>query len=527
MIKTTPRFDEIASGAVRPLDWDLNISFTKTLDDTIGWFTLDSSQLDSSDILSLDSDQSIQPWDYYYYQSYKKRLMQMNISRSVEFPYNVQSAILDFTLDNHDNYFTFNNSLSPVSSYILPNRPIRAYLGFVEGGLIPSFVGMTQELPNYSGVNDTILTWSAMDFLSQLGDQELGTIINETNIRTDEVIDIVLQACGLDPTMYQLDLGLVTIPYIYVQSDKNVGNLLRELIQAENGSMWLSESGIIRFAPRTADVGKTPVLTIEEGDIIDCKPSRTAGIENLIKIKSEIREVQDGQEVWSADNETGYSQSADNDPYRIPANGSITVWASFEDPVQELFDMELDGESLPNSSWMTAVNLSGTPVNSNITASAYNFVSSARWTITNDNAFAVSLTKIVAVGKPAKIVGETSYSFQDDDSIERFGVHKLEIENNYFGSAVNIDSFANDILSKRSDYSPVIDLTIKGNPALELGDIVRLNYKYSGAYKVIAKTENLTPSGGLKTKLKLERFIILSKFILDVSKIDDTGAVLS
>lgn len=527
MINTTSRFDEIASGSIRPLDWDLNISFTKTLDDTIGWFTLDSSTLDSSDILSLGSDQSIQPWDYFSYQSYKKRLMQMNISRSVEFPYNVQSAILDFTLDNHDNYFSFNNSLSPISNYILPNRPIRAYLGFVEGGLVPSFVGMTQELPNYSGVNDTILTWSAMDFLSQLGDQELGTIINETDIRTDEVIDIVLQACGLDPTMYQLDQGLVTIPYIYVPSDKNVGNLLRELIQAENGSMWLSETGIIRFAPRTADVGKVPVLTINEKSIINCKPSRTAGIENLIKIKSEIRQVQPGQEVWSVDNATGYSQSASDDPYRIPANGSITVWASFEDPVQQLFTMTLNGQSLSNRSWMKAVNLSGSAVNSGITATSYSFVTNARWVFTNTNNFAVSLTEIVAMGKPAKIVGDTSFSFQDDDSIERFGVHKLEVNNDFFGSLVNIDSFANDILSKRSDYSPIIDLTIKGNPALELGDIVRLNYKYSGAYKVIAKTENLTPSGGLKTKLKLERFIVLSKFILDVSQTDDPGAVLS
>src|SRR5690606_38037671 len=101
----------------------------KQFDDDVTFFTLDQSQLNGIDILAPTGDNPIQAWDYYKYADFTERLVYVNIQRSLEFPYSVVSAIADFQLNNYDKYITPNSS-SPISSYILPKRPVRLLQGF-------------------------------------------------------------------------------------------------------------------------------------------------------------------------------------------------------------------------------------------------------------------------------------------------------------------------------------------------------------------------------------------------------------
>lgn len=147
MIDAGERFNQVSQGAVRPLDWRLDISMTKERDDTASWFTLNTSRLNSADYLAQEGGQAVQLWDFYKYEDMSARMISMDITRSIAFPYNVQSAFLDMTLDNHDGALTVEGD-GEWSEYVLPKRPTRASLGFKGVGVVPKFFGMTEKSRN-------------------------------------------------------------------------------------------------------------------------------------------------------------------------------------------------------------------------------------------------------------------------------------------------------------------------------------------------------------------------------------------
>jgi hypothetical protein len=126
--------------------------------------------------------------------------------------------------------------------------------------------------------------------------------------------------------------------------------------------------------------------------------------------------------------------------------------------------------------------------------------------VTNTNQTAISLKTIRIWGEPAKIVDTFEYDAYEDVSVEKFGEQLLVIDDNdYFGSYANVDAYAEDILTKRVEYSPTKEIVVKGNPALELGDVVTLNYKDVGNYQIVGKKDSLT-NKGLVTTLTIERY---------------------
>lgn len=521
MITTSNQFNTLASGPVRPLDYEVSVSFTKALNQSISWFTLDQSILDGNDLLADNDQNPIQIWDAYDYTKLKDRVVDLSLTRSVQFPYNVQAATAEFTLNNYDKYFTFDNQSSPLAQYILPKRPCRLYMGFKTAGVVPTFVGLTQGLPSYSGSFDEKASFTAMDFLSEIGDMKLTNMVMMRNARTDQVIAAILTQFGVEPQMYNLAPGLNTIPFVYFDSGKDAGNALRELVQAENGSMWLDEQGIIRFEPRTGVVGKLPVMNFDADSIIKVTPSRESGIVNYVKVSAEIREVQSLQPVFTADNSNGYEAAASDDDYRVPAGGTKTVWLSLEDPTWSANTPVLNGPTTDSN--FTVVDLAGTAVNSGVTVVGTLFADSYKLDISNTNASPVSVNFLQLYGEPAKMIGgePIEYTAYDEDSVEKFGNMTLEIsDNRCFGSVQNAKNYALDILSKYSDYNHILKMEVKGNPALQMQDLVTVDYgDYSGTYQILGIDESITNAKFAMT-LTMIKTTVYSPFILDVSELD-------
>lgn len=521
MIGTSTRFAQISQGAVRPLAIDAMVSFSKQRNPSVDWFVLDVSELDGVDILATEGNEPIQPWDAYEYQSVKDDIIDMSWSRSVEFPYNVQSAICDISLNNTTGKYTYGNPNSPIGSEILPSRPIRTYAGFVTDGsreVVPVFVGLTQKTPNYNGQHETVATFTSMDFLSEIASMALTQTSMFRDARTDEVIAEILNQFGLDPSMYSLSRGQNTIPFIYFEKGQNAGEVLRKLVEAENGALWLNEKGIIRFEPRSGSVAKTDSMHFDESNIIELQPSREDGIVNHVRIKSDVRKIQESQPVFSAANENGYSSAPSEDAYRIRANSSTDIWLNFDDPIWSADTTPvLDGAN--NTSNFTALNLAGQAVHSGITCAGTLFADSMKLTFTNTNNFPVSLSYLEIWGEPARVVDTIKYDAYDEDSVEAFGEKVLEItDNDYFATFDNVDAFAEDIIYRRKDYSPTIKLKVKGNPALQLGDAITLSGEKAGRYSVIGIDSKITQSGGYECTLTIEKSFY--PFILDVSVLD-------
>lgn len=521
MITVSNAFNSLASGPVRPLDYELAISFTKALNSEISWFVLDQSVLDGGDLLADNDQNPVQLWDAYDYTKLKDRMVDLSLTRSIQFPYNVQSATAEFTVNNYDHYFSFEDSGSPIGNYILPKRPCRLYMGFKGAGVVPVFVGLTQGMPSYSGDFDEKANFDALDFLSEIGDMKLTNMVMMRNARTDQVIATILNQFGIEPQMYNLAHGLNTIPFVYFDTGKDAGNALRELVQAENGALWLDEQGIIRFEPRTGIIGKEPVMKFDADSIIKITPSRASDIVNYVKVSAEIREVQSLQPIFTVDNSSGYESAAADDDYRVPAGGTTTVWLSLEDPTWSANLPILNGPATDSN--FTAVDLSGSPVNSGVTIAGTLFADSYKLEISNTNPAPVSVNYLQLYGEPAKMIGgePIEYTAYDEESVEKFGNMSIEItDNRCFGSVQNAKNYALDILSKYSDYNHIIKLEVKGSPALQMQDLVTVDYgDYSGTYQILGIDESISATRFSQT-LTIIKSEVYSPFILDVSELD-------
>lgn len=495
MIETTDKFHKLANGGIRPLAWQVLINFTNLTQD------------------------------------FSDRAIGLSVSRSFEFPYNVQSAIADISLDNHDGYLSFSGlNMSPIADYILPNRPIQIKYGFQGAGVVSNFSGYTETMPTYDGEHDSVAKFTALDKLAQIAEQHLPNMVMMQDARTDEVLEEIFTQLGLSASEYHLEEGENTIPFVYFDADKSVGNALKELIQAENGRLWQDEEGVIQFTPRSTNIfANQPVMLFTKSNTLSVTPSRDSGIVNQINISAEIRQIESEQQIFLVTNDNGYESQDDN--YRVPANGTATFWLAFDDPIWTCVAPTLNGSS--DTSNFTAVDLTGTAVTSGVTAVGTLFATTYKLEVTNTNNGAISLKSITLWGEPAKLVGgqAVEYMAYDDVSVSKFGTKALNItENKCFGSIANIKQYANDIITKRSDYNKQITMTVKGDPALQLGDIVTVSIdQFQGHYEITAITnrmDNISESK-LETELTLQ-FMIgsdIEPFILDESVLDGTDVL--
>lgn len=492
MINASDKFHKLANGGVRPLDWQVLIDFT-----------------------GLDEDIS-------------QRAIGISVSRSFDFPYNVQSAIADIELDNHDGYLSFSGlQMSPIADYILPNRPLQIKYGFKGAEVVPNFSGYTESMPTYDGENDSIAKFTAMDKLAQLSEQHLPNMVMMKDVRTDEVLEEIFTQLGLTSAEYNLEEGENTIPFVYFDADKSVGNAFKELIQAENGRLWQDEEGVIRFTKRSTNIFENqPVMMFNKTNTIAISPSRDSGIINQVNISAEIRQIEPSQQVFLVTNDNGYQQSASDDQYRVPANGTATVWLSFDDPIWSAIQPALDAGSTTSS--FTVVDLSGQAVSQDVSVVGTLFATTYKAVFTNTNNFPVSISSITIWGEPAKLVGgqAVEYMAYDDVSVAKFGTKALNItENKCFGSIANIKQYANDIITKRSDYNKQVTMTVKGDPALQLGDIVTVSInQFQGHYEITSITNRMdnVSESKLETELTMQ-FMIgtdIEPFTLDESVLD-------
>jgi len=113
------------------------------------------------------------------------------------------------------------------------------------------------------------------------------------------------------------------------------------------------------------------------------------------------------------------------------------------------------------------------------------------------------------------------YQAQDADSVAKYGSIEMRVEDNKcFGSVENARQYAEDVLSEYSEYSNTIEVSVKGNPALQLQDFVHVSYPgYIGNYLVKGIDHKLSDAK-LETTLTLHKTALMMPFTLDISLLD-------
>lgn len=502
MINVPETFHKLAFGQVINPIVRLYISFSKEIE--MGqFFVLNQSQLNGADILKgSQEDIPAQDWDFYKFNDYTDRLVDVDWSRSLQFPYQIQCGMLDFTVSNTDGYFTPLNTASSIGETNLPNRPIKLYAGYNDTTqIVPQFVGLTQELPSITE-SATTAQYHAIDFLHNICSQPLSKAIAMKSVTTDAVIASILESYGLAPSQYKLAKGRYTIPFVFFDINEDAGSALKQLVQSENGFMWLDEQGIIRFETSASVAADANVVAkLSSYDIMSITPSDISDIINHITINAEVREVQAWQEVYAKSEST---ESVSDNLWVVPANGEVEIRCGLADPCYDVQSPTLGKAS--SVSWFTAIDSHLNDITDGITASGT--LSSNAFTITfsNSHSYPVEINELKLWGEPAKVYDVINYDAYDDESVEKYGNQLLEIsDNQFFQTYQQADHYARSVIGERKDYNRMIVAEIKGDFSFQIMDMIELDTietEYNGIYRIVGIEYSLNENG-LVTKLQL------------------------
>lgn len=504
----------IAEGGVRPLNWGLRISFDKTFDPDIGFFTLSDDEtpmslLDGTDVLAPSDNNIINEWDKYDYEDYSSRVISMEVTREIIEPFSVVQTMADVTLRNEDNYFT-PNSGSPIQDFILPRRPFRILMGF-DGESVPVFVGLSEKMPEIDKKGGTA-SFHLIDFLSVIFGKsviEATMLINKT---TSEILDVLFQQVGLVPDQYVLDTSFNRIPFFFVQKDDNLGTIIKDLMEAEQGRLYLDELGIIRFLNRQ-NYNNTVVGSYNKSNSVDYSVSGEDDIINYAKIKMDVLAVQDDQTVWQQ-----------SEPVQINSGDSVEIWANLTDPVTSVLEPEYSPESIEASYFTSSLNSAGTiPYTGVNLTDIESFGSAVKFIFENVGATNAFITAIDLWGSPIKVVDTLLVEDKDATSIENFEEQVYELETKYIQTKNDAINKAAIIVNDYKDYGSIVDLDIKGNPAYQLGDVLDLDLDgYQGSHIITKKIDIISPNRYVQ-RLRAKAKEVQTYFILSS---DDTAMSL-
>src|SRR5690606_1354165 len=290
-----------------------------------------------------------------------------------------------------------------------------------------------------------------MDFLAFLFNKPLDQTVMLEDVRTDEVLDYLFQLFGLTPSQYVLDEGYNVIKFVYWEKGKKLGDAVRELMQAELGSLFMDELGVIKFNNRLRP-STAAVMTFDDSNIIDYQISNETKIINVVEVKSSVREVQPTQVVFTS---AGAIELQ---------TGSNEIFFSFEDPITSL---ETIDDYLANSQ----EDGGGTDETADVTVTDTDlFDKSVKVTFNNTSGAVAYITELNLYGTPAKVVRDIYLRVQDDNSVAQFEEQPISIENNLIQDNDGANSIALSLLNYYKDYSNTIEIDVKGNPALQLRD---------------------------------------------------------
>lgn len=459
MQTTSLPFRQIAGGNVRPVTWQFRAAFEKELDPSITFFILDQSLLDGPDILpSTDSD-VVQEWDKYLYTDYSDRILSIEVTQDQTEPFSIVQSMADVVVNNYDGFFTPNGD-SPISQYILPKRPFRLLMGF-NGENLPQFIGLTESMPEIDKASRTA-TFHCIDFLTFIFDREVSNTAILESVSTGEILDYLFQDVGLLPEQYSIDeTSFNRVDYFFVEKGQKLGGIVKELMEAEQGRLFMDELGIIRFLSRQ-NYNTNPVWKFDDSRVIDYQSSQADDIINFARIESDILGRFNNVPLWSA-----------SQPILVRAGESVDVWSAYQDPAISVDTPAFSSIEIEGSSFNATEDIQGmNPASSVSLTSITNFSKSSLMVFTNagsDDAYIVNLD---LWGDSIRVIDTIIAEDSDAQSIENFDLKLYELKTKYIQNENSAASKVSILVDDYADYGSILDLDVKGNPALQIGDVI-------------------------------------------------------
>ncbi len=478
---TTSGYATNVAAAFRPVGFGVLIAWQRMTAANVAFFTIGTSLIGGSDFIK-SSGTFVTYFDKYQFTDYSNYVMNWSVQRQLgQYPYGMIMAQADVVMDNTSGLFLPYKDAT-IGSGILPNRPIKISAAIGQESLM-QFTGYTGQ-PELS-INDRKLTlhaFDAMDYVMKSSITTSGTTTSGVatttsgylaNVNASVIFQYMLTFLGFSANQYVLDQGLQS-NYGYVNlADRKFGDIMMDIVVAEQALAFVDEGGIFRFWNRQHFIttSGTQQFNLNYTNIVNLEYENTPIINDVI-VRAKPRTVQAKKSIWTL-----------TTTQEIPPNSTIDIFADFQDTYGELpvtsVDVPLHTSIATTSSFTTntSSDSSGTGAISQLTLKGvYLFGKTYKMTFQNSNANSIFITALTLYGTPAMVTTEIEQRFLDSNSIEAYGRNPsnngdpLIIDNDYIQTSSAAYSLAYTLVKEYSSPRRRYKAEIFPRPELQIGD---------------------------------------------------------
>lgn len=361
----------------------------------------------------------------------------------------VSANELSITLLNEDRRFTAKNVDSPLYGKLISGLKVE-YFYMIElpdetWEDIPMGTYYTNEWQSDTGSSTASLI--CLDRISIWGQLDVPRLEVQRNIALKTAIQMVLLGVGLTSDQFVIDDSLnYILPFAWFPKAKLLA-YLQALATGFGCLVFINRKNqlVFKYARKVID----PVCTITDSDIIMTvkSPQNTLNLYSSVNLKFTIMQQSDRIQLLEV-----------KDVVIHPGENLINNLVFTKSPCI-IFD---------------SVSIIG-GVTSTITNVDYD-----SWTISLkiNNTQSSDETVILQVYGYILQAVESSVSVQRNDLVNTIGIRPLEVTSQIIQDATTATAYANQLLALVSSYETRLEIESRGNPLLELGDIVQVKDDY-------------------------------------------------
>ena len=492
----------ISDSALQPIaqiNYGVSFAFDRTYNSSTTFFTIGTSLIGGNDFIP-GSGNVVQEWDKYAYSDYTDRIISVSWVRETDRISSIASAYCDIVLNNYDDLFSSGN-------YILNGRPVRLFAG-LNDEKVQVFVGATVGRPIIDEKSKTA-TYHCIDFLGVLMDRTVEDISGQANCRSDTALGLIFQAAGLLSTQYSLDIGYNYIPYFYVDSGTLVRDACEKVMNAEMGRLFMGEDGTIRFYNRQNTTSNILWQFKDSTNIVDADKPTASDITNVVNITANIRTASPNAQVWQLAT-----------PVIISGSSTLDVWADLSDPCSSIDTPVYYASATTSSYTVNEASDNSGAYDTNVTVSySYLFGSTYKLTFTNAASYPLYITDVTLYGVAYTVANTAKVTESDSASVALYEEQPYDYETDFFESDSAARSRALVLLQDYASDIPAVNITVKGNPCLQLDDTVSVDlFGRYDTYK-ITRIDCEMAKGNFIQRLRVKKYSRRQYFTINQSQV--------
>jgi hypothetical protein len=399
-----------------------------------------------------------------------------------------------------------------IGDLILPKRVIKVEVG-MGNAIVPKFSGLVDRLvPN---LKDDTITMHAYDWADKIKDTKITAQLYQGK-RSDELIAILADQAGINNEKRNLEIGMHLVAYAYFP-EASAWTYMNQIAEAEGGRIFFDEEGTLTFWNRnhvSAQASQSVYTFDFDTNILnfDYDISKSK-VKNRIVVKANPKELLSRTRIYN-----------DNAGQQLNVDETNEIWAQFahgtESPVPAIeVEIPIVGIGIKANSQMDGL---GTDLSAYVEMTSYSlFSESLKMNFKNNYNDIVYLTHIAVYGQPIVTQAIIEVIKEDMESQRLYDVQELQIENNFIDMETYAENLAVQKLEELKSPRNFVRAEVIGAPHLQAGDIVTMQEGFDGqmdSYTIVKDRWQL--QGDFIQNLKLEKKVILTWFVLDVSLLD-------